>query len=124
MSACRSPSRWPAASTSSASTSTPRVDELRAGIDRTNEVERASAARLAAEAHQRFADCAGADVYIVTVPTPVDERTARPAPGDRRHRIVAALLDRRARPIIVYESTVYPGVTEEICGPLLERIRA
>jgi UDP-N-acetyl-D-galactosamine dehydrogenase len=37
---------------------------------------------------------------------------------------VGKLLDGSARPIVIYESTVYPGVTEEICGPILEENRA
>src|SRR3982750_171639 len=66
--------------------------------------------------------CAGADVYMVTVPTPVDcanrpDLTAVLAAT----RMVAGLIDPARRPTIVYESTVYPGVTEEICGPEIER---
>jgi UDP-N-acetyl-D-galactosamine dehydrogenase len=100
-----------------------RVDELRLGVDRTREVEpetlRASPLRLTS----RAADAAGADVYIVTVPTPVDERNQpdlRPVIGATRS--VATLLDPAKKPIIVYESTVYPGVTEEECGPLIEQV--
>ncbi|HZG09376.1 MAG TPA: nucleotide sugar dehydrogenase [Allosphingosinicella sp.] len=100
-----------------------RVAELNNGYDRTHEVESdilaASPLRLTSYA----ADCAGADVYIVTVPTPVDEENQpdlRPVIGATRS--VAKLLDPARRTIIVYESTVYPGVTDEICGPLLEEV--
>jgi UDP-N-acetyl-D-galactosamine dehydrogenase len=100
-----------------------RVDELKLGVDRTREIEpealRVSPLRLTS----RAADAAGADIYIVTVPTPVDERNQpdlRPVIGATRS--VAALLDPAKKPIIVYESTVYPGVTEEICGPLIEEV--
>ncbi len=100
-----------------------RVDELKRGIDRTNEVESevlsASPLQLTSDA----ADCAGADIYIVTVPTPVDEANQpdlRPVIGATRS--LAALLDGARQPIIVYESTVYPGVTEDICGPLIEEV--
>ena len=68
------------------------------------------------------AEAAGADVYIVTVPTPVDEANRpdlRPVIGASTRS--AKLLDGAKRPIVVYESTVYPGVTEEICGPILEQ---
>jgi UDP-N-acetyl-D-galactosamine dehydrogenase len=100
-----------------------RVDELKRGIDRTNEVDgevlSASPLRLTSDA----AECAGADIYIVTVPTPVDEEKQpdlRPVIGATRS--VAALLDGSRRPIVVYESTVYPGVTDDICGPLIEEV--
>jgi UDP-N-acetyl-D-galactosamine dehydrogenase len=100
-----------------------RVDELKRGIDRTNEVDgevlSASPLRLTGDA----AECAGADIYIVTVPTPVDEEKQpdlRPVIGATRS--VAALLDGSRRPIVVYESTVYPGVTDDICGPLIEEV--
>ncbi|MGZ8998250.1 MAG: nucleotide sugar dehydrogenase, partial [Allosphingosinicella sp.] len=65
----------------------------------------------------------GADVYIVTVPTPVDE-AKRPdlRPVEGATRTVAALIDPARKPIIVYESTVYPGVTDELCGPLIEKV--
>ncbi|HYD12473.1 MAG TPA: nucleotide sugar dehydrogenase [Allosphingosinicella sp.] len=97
-----------------------RVAELRAGTDRTNEVspERLAASPLnltdqASEAH-------GADFYIVTVPTPVDGAN-RPdlSPLLGATKAVAALIDPARPATIVYESTVYPGVTEELCGPLL-----
>jgi UDP-N-acetyl-D-galactosamine dehydrogenase len=100
-----------------------RVDELRRGIDRTNEIEgevlSASPLRLTSDA----GECAGADIYIVTVPTPVDEANQpdlRPVIGATRS--VAALLDGARQPIVVYESTVYPGVTDDICGPLIEEV--
>jgi UDP-N-acetyl-D-galactosamine dehydrogenase len=71
---------------------------------------------------ERSDDCAGADVYIVTVPTPVDAGN-HPDLGAvlAATRTIAGLIDPARRPTIVYESTVYPGVTEEICGPEIER---
>jgi UDP-N-acetyl-D-galactosamine dehydrogenase len=99
-----------------------RVGELRNGRDRTCEVDekqlRASSLRLTSEA----SDCAGADIYIVTVPTPVDEAN-RPdlRPVLAATHTIAALIDPVRRPTIVYESTVFPGVTEEICGTEIER---
>ncbi|MFL6846192.1 MAG: nucleotide sugar dehydrogenase [Allosphingosinicella sp.] len=100
-----------------------RVEELRLGIDRTREIEpevlKASPLRLTS----RASDAAGADVYIVTVPTPVDERNQPDlGPVIGATRSVATLLDSARKPVIVYESTVYPGVTEEICGPLIEEV--
>jgi UDP-N-acetyl-D-galactosamine dehydrogenase len=100
-----------------------RVAELKQGHDRTNEVapDALAASSLALTADP--AECAGADVYIVTVPTPVDDKCdpdLRPVIGATRS--LATLLDGARTPIVVYESTVYPGVTEEICGPLLEEV--
>ena len=100
-----------------------RVAELREGKDRTREVDeaelRASDLALTADAQ----DCAGADVYIVTVPTPVDQAN-RPdlSAVIAATRMLAGLLDAARRPTIVYESTVYPGVTEDVCGPEIERV--
>jgi len=99
-----------------------RVDELRSGIDKTREVDQATLAASTLRITSDASDCRGADVYIVTVPTPVDSEN-RPdlRPVLSATAAVAAMLDRTRQPIIVFESTVYPGVTEEICGPLLER---
>jgi UDP-N-acetyl-D-galactosamine dehydrogenase len=100
-----------------------RVAELREGKDRTREVDeaelRASDLALTADAQ----DCAGADVYIVTVPTPVDQAN-RPdlSAVIAATKMLAGLLDAERRPTIVYESTVYPGVTEDVCGPEIERV--
>jgi UDP-N-acetyl-D-galactosamine dehydrogenase len=99
-----------------------RVGEVRQGEDRTHEVDadtlRASALKLTADA----SECASADVYIVTVPTPVDEAN-RPDLGAvmSATRMLAGLIEPERRPTVVYESTVYPGVTEELCGPEIER---
>lgn len=100
-----------------------RVDELKSGHDRTREVEPEALAQSTLRLTSEPEDCRGADVYIVTVPTPVDHIN-RP---DLRAvlsatRTVAALIAPGKDTIIVYESTVYPGVTEEICGPELERV--
>src|SRR4051794_9405290 len=99
-----------------------RVAELRGGHDRTREVDGDALAASALKLTSDAADCAGADVYIVTVPTPVDQAN-RPDLGAvmAATRMLAGLIDPQRRPTIVYESTVYPGVTEEICGPEIER---
>ena len=99
-----------------------RIDELRRGHDRTDEID---AARLAASKLKLTSDpaeCIGYDAYIVTVPTPVD-RLRRPdlRPVMSATRTVAELIAKGSRALIVYESTVYPGVTEDLCGPELER---
>jgi UDP-N-acetyl-D-galactosamine dehydrogenase len=100
-----------------------RIEELRGGHDRTGEIEAdrlsASTLRLSSDP----ADCPPADIYIVTVPTPVDMRN-RPDLSIvmAATRTVAKMLDPARKPIIVYESTVYPGVTEDLCGPEIERV--
>jgi len=100
--------------------STRRIEELRASHDRTREIsaEALRASRLALTA--RADDIVGSDVFIVTVPTPVDSDN-KPDLGAVREatKIVGAHLGKDA--IVVYESTVYPGVTEDICGPILEQ---
>ena len=99
-----------------------RIAELRCGQDRTREVDEADLRATALSFTNIPGDCAGGDVYIVTVPTPVD-KSNRPDLGAvlSATRMIASLIDPAVRPTIIYESTVYPGVTEEICGPELER---
>ncbi len=100
-----------------------RVDELKNGHDRTREID---AERLGASSITLTSDkdlCRGADVYIVTVPTPVDH-VNRPdlRPVISATRTVGELMTAGHNTIVVYESTVYPGVTEDICGPELEKV--
>ncbi|MBX3272836.1 MAG: nucleotide sugar dehydrogenase [Sandaracinaceae bacterium] len=97
-----------------------RIEELRAGVDRTDEVDavalRASRLRLTSDP----AEVGEPTMIVITVPTPIDgNRQPDLRPIEAATRTVAGLL--RPGTVVVYESTVYPGVTEEICGPLLER---
>jgi UDP-N-acetyl-D-galactosamine dehydrogenase len=98
-----------------------RIDQLRRRHDRTGEVDPLVLEYSPLKLTSDPAKCRGGDIYIVTVPTPVDDRN-RPdlAAVVAASRTVGSLLDAERRPIIVYESTVYPGVTEEVCGPQLE----
>ena len=100
-----------------------RIAELERGHDRTREVDSAELEAATLSLTAAANDCAGADFYIVTVPTPVDENKV-PDLGAvlAATRTLAKLIDPRRRPTIVYESTVYPGVTEDICGPEIERV--
>jgi len=100
-----------------------RIAELREGDDRTHEVDAEALDSSSLKLTANSADCVGADVYIVTVPTPVDQAN-RPDLGAvlSATRMLAGLIDPDRRPTIVYESTVYPGVTEDICGPEIERV--
>jgi UDP-N-acetyl-D-galactosamine dehydrogenase len=100
-----------------------RVAELESGHDRTHEVDEATLSASGLRYTSEASDCVGADIYIVTVPTPVDgdnQPDLKPVIGATE--AVAGMLDAAKKPIIVYESTVYPGVTEDICGPLIERL--
>jgi UDP-N-acetyl-D-glucosamine/UDP-N-acetyl-D-galactosamine dehydrogenase len=100
-----------------------RVSELSSGHDRTREVEADALRASSLKYTSRIEDCGGADVYIVTVPTPVDQANQPDLrPVISATRALAGVLDASKKPIVVYESTVYPGVTEEICGPEIERV--
>ena len=99
-----------------------RVAELKAGKDGTLEV---SAADLAAVDQLTYSasadDLAGCNTFIVTVPTPID-RHKRPdlRPLESASRTVGEALGKGD--VVIFESTVYPGATEEVCVPILERI--
>jgi UDP-N-acetyl-D-galactosamine dehydrogenase len=98
-----------------------RIADLAAGCDRTGEL---SSAELAEAGHLSLttnpADLADASVFIVTVPTPIDAHK-RPdlTPLLKATETVGRVLRRGS--IVIYESTVYPGATEEDCVPLLEQ---
>jgi UDP-N-acetyl-D-galactosamine dehydrogenase len=97
-----------------------RIREVRSGIDRTNEV--GAADLQAADIHFTHApeDLKAADFHIVAVPTPVDGAKIpdlKPVLG--ASEIVGRILKRGD--IVVFESTVYPGATEEECIPILEK---
>jgi len=100
-----------------------RIEELRSGHDRTSEIAEDQLPASSIQLTSDHADCGGADVYIVAVPTPVDSHN-RPDLSAllAATRAVAGMLDASRRPTIVFESTVYPGVTEEVCGPEIERV--
>lgn len=102
---------------------TGRIAELDRGEDRTGEID---ADRLFKSNLHLATDpgaCPDADFFIITVPTPVD---AANHPDlsivMAATRTVGGMLKAGRRSIVIYESTVYPGVTEDICGPELERV--
>lgn len=112
-----------------------RLEELRRGHDRTKETS--SELLQSAKMLEFTADplqLADADVFVVTVPTPIDS-SKRPdlTPLEKSSATVGQALKLRAerkngnsqaniKPLVIYESTVYPGATEEVCTPILERI--
>jgi UDP-N-acetyl-D-galactosamine dehydrogenase len=99
-----------------------RVQELARGRDSTLEVE---PDLLAQATHLTFtdqlADIAACNVYIVTVPTPIDA-AKRPdlTPLVKASEAIGSVL--KPGDTVIYESTVYPGCTEEVCVPILERV--
>jgi UDP-N-acetyl-D-glucosamine/UDP-N-acetyl-D-galactosamine dehydrogenase len=106
-----------------------RIKELNDGIDLTKEVETELLKQVLIDKNpddkglycsSRIGDLHGCDVYIVTVPTPVDKQN-RPdlTPLIKASETVGRVMSKGN--IVVYESTVYPGATEEDCIPVLER---
>jgi len=99
-----------------------RIAELKAGHDRTLEIsteELQDASQLSFTSHaDDLRDCS---VFIVTVPTPIDNAN-RPdlTPLVKASETVGRIMRQGA--IVIYESTVYPGATEEVCVPILERL--
>ncbi len=100
-----------------------RIEELKSGYDRTLELS-GEQMKKAIESGMKFSlnldDIKECNFFIVTVPTPID-KNKRPdlTPVVKATQSVAKVL--KKGDIVVYESTVYPGVTEEICVPLLEQ---
>lgn len=99
----------------------PRIEELKGGRDSTLEVESGElneATKLTYTTNPE--DIRSCNIYIVTVPTPIDEYK-RPdlTPLIKSSKTIGKLL--RKNDIVIYESTVYPGATEEVCVPILEK---
>ena len=99
-----------------------RVNELNDGFDRTLEVDsdelkEAAQLRCSSEA----SDITGCDFYIVTVPTPIDEHKQPDlTPLRKASELLGKVITKNS--IVIYESTVYPGATEETCVPILEQV--
>ncbi len=99
-----------------------RISELRIGRDSSLEVE---PRELAAASRLRFVDrpdeLRGCNIYIVTVPTPID---AHKSPDLRPLQSASRMLGEVIAPgnVVVFESTVYPGATEEVCIPIIEQV--
>ena len=98
-----------------------RIAELRDGFDRTNEVDAATLVAANLVLTDDDSDLSVADFHIVTVPTPVDADN-RPdlSPLRSACRMVGRVL--KKGDIVVFESTVYPGATLEVCRPILEQV--
>ena len=98
--------------------STKRVSDLEVGIDNTGEVEPDHLMKCGLKLTTSTADLKGTTVFVVTVPTPIT-RSHEPdlQPLRAACRTIAPYLSKDC--VVVFESTVYPGVTEDVCGPLL-----
>jgi len=100
-----------------------RIDELTQGHDRTLELSDAQLAEVKDKMmfSTTIEDIASCNIYIVTVPTPIDEHN-RPdlTPLIKSSQMIGEVL--KKDDIVIYESTVYPGVTEEVCVPELEKV--
>jgi UDP-N-acetyl-D-galactosamine dehydrogenase len=100
---------------------TTRISELEQGIDKTLEID---SENLKSSTHLSFSsdpkDLAQCNIFIITVPTPVDNNN-RPVltPLYKASETVGKVL--KKGDIVIYESTVYPGVTEDECVPVLEK---
>ena len=101
-----------------------RIEELNSGHDRTLEIEGNYLAKVNKEfgfkSTSNFQEIKDCNIYIVTVPTPIDKKK-RPdlSPLIKASKSIGKLL--KKDDIVIYESTVYPGVTEEDCVPVLEK---
>ena len=99
-----------------------RVKELQSGVDHTlevdaDELQEAKGLRYSADAQ----DLAACNTYIVTVPTPIDEfKQPDLTPLVKASETLGKAL--KQGDIVIYESTVYPGATEEVCVPVLEKV--
>ena len=105
-----------------------RVDQLKESFDASGETDPQSFPEDDCFlATSNIDDMAGSDIYIVCVPTPIDSaKQPDLAPLKSASKIVATVLSAKsprflAHPIVIFESTVYPGVTEDICLPLIEK---
>ena len=99
-----------------------RIEELKQGHDRTREVEQSEigAAKNLAFTSE-VSDLANCKVFIVTVPTPInDHKQPDLTPLIKASEAIGSILKKNT--VVIYESTVYPGATEEVCVPILERI--
>lgn len=100
-----------------------RIDELNSGFDRTQELT-GDQVKESLENGMKFTlnvkDIKDCNIYIVTVPTPIDESNEPDlTPIVKSTETVGKVL--KKDDIVIYESTVYPGVTEEVCVPILEK---
>jgi UDP-N-acetyl-D-galactosamine dehydrogenase len=99
-----------------------RIKELKNNIDHNNdiELEHLEAFNLNSEISSDSSDIKHCNIFIVTVPTPINnDKTPNLEPVMNSSKLIGSLMPKGS--IVIYESTVYPGVTDDICMPVLER---
>jgi UDP-N-acetyl-D-glucosamine/UDP-N-acetyl-D-galactosamine dehydrogenase len=97
-----------------------RVETLQGGNDWTGEIAAETLTACALTITDKPTELTGASFFIVTVPTPIDaDRRPDLSPLESACRIIGPVLTKGA--VVVFESTVYPGVSEDVCGPWLEQ---
>ncbi len=96
-----------------------RIGELEGGVDLTNELTSDDLAAVKVKYTSDISDLKDCNVYIVTVPTPIDaQKRPNLTPLEASSVTVGSVLS--PGDVVIYESTVYPGATEEVCVPILE----
>lgn len=98
-----------------------RIQELQKGYDRTAEIDESTLKTTALHVTDNVQEIENQEIYIVTVPTPITKDNKPDLmPLEKSCETLGKVIQKGS--IIVFESTVYPGVTEDICGPLLAKI--
>lgn len=98
-----------------------RIKQLKKGLDQTGEIEDSILNKTTLKLSSDLSDIKDQDLYIITVPTPVTKNNKPDLQIlEKASEFVGKSLKKNS--VIVYESTVYPGVTENFCGPILEKI--
>lgn len=98
-----------------------RIKNLQNGLDSTGELSKNEILKSKyIKFSNNFSDLSNCEIFIITVPTPVDNKN-KPnlKPLLNATKIVSTFL--KKKDIVIYESTVFPGATEEVCGPILEK---
>ena len=99
-----------------------RIEELRNNVDHNNdiELEHLEAFNLNSRISSDSSDIKDCNIFIVTVPTPINkDKTPNLEPVINSSKLIGSLMSKGS--IVIYESTVYPGVTDDICMPVLEK---
>ena len=99
-----------------------RIEELRNNVDHNNdiELEYLEAFNLNSQISSDSSDIKDCNIFIVTVPTPINkDKTPNLEPVINSSKLIGSLMSKGS--IVIYESTVYPGVTDDICMPVLEK---
>jgi UDP-N-acetyl-D-galactosamine dehydrogenase len=99
-----------------------RLNELKESYDRNNDLDKKTLVILNKNSKltSLVDDIKGCNIFIITVPTPINkDKTPNLEPIISASQLVGSIIQKNS--IVIYESTVYPGVTDEVCTPILER---